>query len=194
MFPFNQFDRSGFVNMTQDPHWNFGGGVKAGHAVALDEAPEVGCLILSSGPATTNHVMWFDVPEDCIEEDVPLTVSFIVKPVLMDYVYIRENANTEGKSERTYFDVANLRIGKTSNKHSGAFIKDLGNGVVRVGVTFTPTDTDAKSQREITLGIAAIDGSNVFSADAGAELCVFFHAQMDDSRNASKPVVSFPGK
>lgn len=197
MFSFNLFGRSGFVNNHQDPHWNMAGGTKPGRAVAMDEArTEVGCLVLNARAADddNNHTVWFNMDPECFEVGEQVTFSVIVKMVGRDYIYLRENANTLNKSHRSYFNVAGKALGSISSKHTNAFIKDLGNGVCRIGITFTPEDVDNVIQKEIAIGIAAYDASNTFLSEPDTELCILFHAQIEDGSVASKPEVTFPGK
>lgn len=185
-------ERSGFINMTEKPHWQLYH-TKQGGAVALDAAPEPGCMILNDSLLFTNHGVWFDTDEGVLDVNEEVYLSYIVAAGTRDMVYIRTGSNTAGKSRRTWFNVKSGEICLVDPTHSHAMVMDLGSGVYRVGIAFTPEDLDSPAQREIHLGIAAADGANAFIADPGEAMMVFFSAQLDYGDFPFEPVVHQPG-
>ncbi|MEE8608988.1 MAG: hypothetical protein V3S55_15395 [Nitrospiraceae bacterium] len=191
----NKFPRSGFIPFDAEPRWNFWGNTKRGIAVSNDQAPEIGIQILAEATVTEdNHYIGMQCAVGALQENTDYFVSYILRPVTKQWVFIRDGANTAGQSHRTFFDIANMVIGNTSPMHRNPMIQNLGNGLVRVGLAFTPTDLDNVPQNEMVFGITDTDGLNTATSTLDDVIAEIYHAQIEEGNFPSMPEVKFPGQ
>lgn len=188
----NLFKRSGFANHLVPHHWQFWPGTVKGPIVADDAAPEAGMEVHIGVDTERNFVLAFELEPDIIQEGEYYTVSYVMKPGTRGFAFVRDGANSEGVSKRTYFDLANLSIGNVHADHRNPFIQDLGNGLVRFGVSFKPTDLDTPMQRTAIVGIADVNGSNVFTGVIGEVAATIYHSQLELGLHPSAPQVTKP--
>lgn len=189
----NKFPRSGFMAQDAEPRWNFWGNTKRGAAVQNDQAPEVGMEIVSETTALEqNNYIGMQCAIGALKECQDYFISYIVRPRLLEWVFIRDGANTAGKSHRTFFDIKNMLIGNIDPDHRNPMIQDLGQGVVRVGLAFTPMDLDNVSQNEMIIGITGANGMNTTDATIDEVLAEIYHAQIEEGNFPTAPMVKFP--
>jgi hypothetical protein len=189
----NLFKRSGFANHLVPHHWQFWPGTDKGPIVADDASPEAGMEVLAGDILNeANHNLAFELEQGVIQEGVYYTVSYIFKPGTKDFAVIRDGANSEGISKRSYFDLKNLSIGSIHPNHRNPFVQDLGNGLVRFGLSFKATDLDTPHQRTLIVGVAETNGSNVFVGVPGDLIATAYHSQLELGLHVSAPEVTKP--
>ena len=191
----NLFPRSGLLNHAVAPTWEFWPDTKAGVAVMSDEAPEAGIQVLAGAiGGDINHNVAMQCAIGALEEGIDYYISYIIRPGIANYAFIREGANSQGASHKTWFDLANRTFGSLSSTHRNPIMQYLEDGLLRIGLAYTPEDLDTAIQNTQILGFSQGNGQNTFVATEGEHLADFFHAQIEVGNHPSAPEVTWPGK